>query len=418
MDDTLWHRLAVALGIGLIAGFERGWSKRDQHDGRRMAGFRTFAIAGLAGGVLGAASLPDRFAILAAGTLAVGALIVAGYVLASREHQDFGMTTEIALLTTFGLGAVAVLGSPSVAAGAGIVMTLLLGFKAEFHAALKKLDRPEILATLQLAAIAVVLVPLLPNRDVGPWDAFNPRLIGILVLLVAGLSYVGYFAVRLLGPQLGLTLTALFGGFSSSTAVTAAYARRARTEPSQRLLLGAGIALAAATMVPRLVVELTAVNRSLLAGLAPTFAVLMAVPLVAVLYLVISHRDGAPQAALELKNPLELRTALGFGLLLIGLFIATEGLRRWLGDTGVYTVAALAGVLDVDAITLAMADDAGRGALEPLTAQRAIAIAVLVNTAAKAVFAATLGGVAMLRTASLVLGLALVAGAAVAFATL
>src|SRR5690606_19893284 len=126
MDETLWHRLAVALGIGLIAGFERGWSKRGENDGRRMAGFRTFAIAGLAGGVLAAASLPDRFSILAAGTLAVGALIVAGYVIASRQHLDFGMTTEIALLTTFGLGAVAVLGSPSVAAGAAIVMTLLL----------------------------------------------------------------------------------------------------------------------------------------------------------------------------------------------------------------------------------------------------------------------------------------------------
>jgi uncharacterized membrane protein (DUF4010 family) len=356
--------------------------------------------------------------VLAAGTLAVGALIVAGYVIASREHLDFGMTTEIALLTTFGLGAVAVLGAPSVAAGAAIVMTLLLGFKAEFHAALQKLDRRETLATLQLAAIAAVLVPLLPNRDLGPWDAFNPRVIGMLVLLVAGLSYVGYFAVRMLGPRLGLTLTALFGGFSSSTAVTVAYARRARTEPDQRLLLGAGIALAAATMVPRLVVELMAVNRSLLGALVPTFAALMAVPLGAVLYLIVRHRDRPPAGKLELSNPLELRTALGFGLLLIALFIATEGLRRWLGDAGVYTVAALAALLDVDAVTLAMADDAASGALDPGTAQRAIALAALVNTAVKAVIAAALGGIAMLRTASLVLALALVAGTATALATL
>jgi uncharacterized membrane protein (DUF4010 family) len=142
------------------------------------------------------------------------------------------------------------------------------------------------------------------------------------------------------------------------------------------------------------------------------------VPLAAVLYLIVRYRGGTSSAKLELSNPLELRTALGFGVLLIALFIATEGLRRWLGDAGIYTVAALAALLDVDAITLAMADDAARGAVEPATAQRAIAVAALVNTAVKGVLAAALGGTAMLRTASLVLGLALVAGSAVAFATL
>ena len=418
MDETLWHRLAVALGIGLIVGLERGWKTRDQHGGQRLAGLRTFAIAALGGGVLGAASLPDRFVVLAAGTLVVGALIVAGYVISSPEQRDFGMTTELAMLTTFGLGAVAVLGAPVEAAAAAVVMTLLLGFKAEFHAAVEKLDRPELLATLQLAAIAAVLLPLLPNRDLGPWNAVNPRVIGMLVLLIAGLSYAGYFAVKMLGARLGLTLTALFGGLSSSTAVTVAYARRARTEPALRVVLGAGIALAAATMVPRLVVELSAVNRSLLSALAPTFAAVMLVPLAAVLYLAVRRRGATSPGSLKLDNPLQLRAALGFGALLIVLFIATEGLRRWLGDTGTYTVAAIAALLDVDAVTLAMAEDAARGTLEPTTAQRAIALAVLVNTGVKAVLAAALGGPAMVRTASLVLGVALAAGAATALATL
>jgi uncharacterized membrane protein (DUF4010 family) len=171
MDETLWHRLAVALGIGLIVGLERGWKTREQPSGLRPAGLRTFAIAGLGGGVLATASLPDRFMVLAAGTFVVGALIVAAYVIASREQRDFGMTTELALLTTFGLGAVAALDAPAEAAAAAIVMTLLLGFKAEFHAAIGKLERQELLATLQLAAIAAVLLPLLPNRDLGPWGA-------------------------------------------------------------------------------------------------------------------------------------------------------------------------------------------------------------------------------------------------------
>jgi uncharacterized membrane protein (DUF4010 family) len=418
MDDTLWHRLAVALGIGLIVGLERGWKTRDQHGGVRTAGLRTFAIAGLGGGIIAAASVPDRFAVLAAATLVVGALIVASYVIGSRQQNDFGMTTELALLTTFGLGAVAVLGAPFEAAAAAIVMTLLLGFKTEFHAAIQKLEREELLATLQLAAIAAVLLPLLPNRDLGPWGAVNPRVVGMLVLLVAGLSYLGYFAVRTLGPRLGLTLTAILGGLSSSTAVTVAYARRTRVEPAHRRVLVAGIALAAATMVPRLVIELAAVNRSLLPALLPTFAALMAVPLAAAGYLVLRERDGTTSGGLKLSNPLQIRAALLFGALLIVLFVAAEALRRALGDAGVYSMAAIAALLDVDAVTLAVAQDAARGTLAPATAQKAIALAVLVNTAVKAVLAVALGGLALLRFAAVALGAALLAGALAAFLTL
>jgi uncharacterized membrane protein (DUF4010 family) len=418
MDESLLHRLAIALGIGLIVGLERGWKTREQHGGQRLAGLRTFAITALCGGILAALSQPDRFIVLAAGTLVVGALIIVAYTITVREQRDLGLTTELAMLTTFALGAAAVLGAPFEAAAAAVVMTLLLGFKTEVHAAIQKLERQELVATLQLAAIAAVLVPLLPNRDVGPWDAVNPRVVGMLVLLIAGLSYVGYFAVRMLGARLGLTLTALFGGLSSSTAVAVAYARRARNAPEHAGLLGAGIALAAATMVPRLVVEIAAVNRSLLLALLPTFAALLVVPLVAVAWLVVRKRTTDGGASIDLENPLQLRAALTFGALLVVLFIATEALRRWLGDSGAYAAAAIAGVLDVDAVSLAMAQDAARGGLEPRIAERAIALAALVNTGAKAVLAASLGGVQMLRSASLILGLALAAGAVTAVLTL
>jgi uncharacterized membrane protein (DUF4010 family) len=416
MEEALWHRLAVALGIGLIVGLERGWKTREQHKGQRLAGLRTFTLAGLLGGVLAAISEPDRFAVLAVGAVFVGALVVAGYVISVREQRDFGMTTELALLTTFGLGAFAVLRAPFEAAAAGIVMALVLGLKTEFHAAIRQLERRELLATLQLAAIAAVLVPLLPNRDLGPWEAVNPRTVGLLVVLIASVSYVGYFAVRLLGSRLGLLLTAMFGGLSSSTAVTVAYARRAREEAAHRPLLAAGIALAAATMAPRLVVEIGAVDRSLLASLWPTFAALALVPLAAAAYA--ARRKAAPDAKIELSNPLELATALTFGVLLVVLFVAAEGLRRAFGDAGAYATAAIAGLVDVDAVSVAFASAAARGALEPATASKAITIAVLVNTGVKAALAAVLGGPAMLRSASLVLGAALLAGALTAILTL
>jgi uncharacterized membrane protein (DUF4010 family) len=417
VEQALWHRLAVALGIGLIVGFERGWKTRDQHAGQRLAGFRTFALAGLFGGVLAALSLPDRFVVLAAGTLVVGALVVGGYLISVREQKDYGMTTELALLATFGLGAVAVLGAPFEASAAGIVMTLLLGFKTEFHRVIEGLDRRELLATLQLIAIAAVLVPLLPDRQMGPWQAVNPQVVGKLASLVVGLSYLGYFAVRSLGPRLGLMLTALFGGLSSSTAVAVAYARRARAADAPSALLGAGIALAAATMVPRLLVEVGTVNRALLEPLWPTFAVLGAVPLVAVAATMLRTR-GATTGQVKLTNPLQLSAALTFGVLLAVLFVATAALREWLGDTGAYAVAALAGLADVDAVSIALARQAATGSLDASTAARAIALAALVNTAVKGGLAAVLGGMPMLRSATLVLLIALSAAGAMAIVTL
>jgi uncharacterized membrane protein (DUF4010 family) len=416
MQDSLLYRLGIALGIGVIVGLERGWKTRAQHGGQRLAGIRTFSLTGLLGGVLAAVSTPDRFWVLAAGTLAVGALVVGGYWITVRETRDFGMTTELALLTTFGLGAAAVLGAPFEATAVAILMALALGLKPELHAAVAHLERRELLATLQLLAIAAVLVPLLPAENLGPWQAINPRVIGTLVLLIAGVSYVGYFAVRVLGTRLGLTLTALFGGLTSSTAITVAYARRARSSTAEQALLGAGIALAAAMMVPRLAVEISVVNASVLPALAPSFVALAVVPLIGVAWIT-RLKLKAAAADVKLTNPLQLPAALGFGLLLSVLFIGAEGLKRTLGDSGVYAMAATAGLVDVDAIGLTLARAAGRS-LTPEAASRAIVLATLVNTAVKAGLAAVLGGRQMLRSASAILGLAWLAAAATALVTL
>jgi uncharacterized membrane protein (DUF4010 family) len=268
-----------------------------------------------------------------------------------------------------------------------------------------------------LVAIAVVLVPLLPDRELGPWQALNARVIGLLVLLIAGLSYVGYFAVRVLGPRLGLLLTAVLGGLTSSTAVTVAYARRARLANANPTLLGVGIALAAATMAPRLAVEIAAVNPGLLSNLWPTLAAVALVPALGGMVVLLRHERGG-NSKIDLANPLQLKTALVFGLLLSVLFVASEGMQRWLGETGVYAMAAITGFADVDAVAIALAESAARGSVAPEAAERAIVLAVLVNTAAKAVLAAGLGGRPMLRSATLLLGGALAASITTAALTL
>ncbi|HET6629556.1 MAG TPA: MgtC/SapB family protein [Woeseiaceae bacterium] len=415
MESPLLLRLAVALAVGLIVGIERGWNSRLEASGQRTAGLRTFALAGLLGGVL-AALAGEHPVVLAAGLLVVGGFVVAAYVITAPAMQDFGMTTEFALVTTCALGALAVAGAPFEATAAAILIALVLGLKTEVHKVLHGLGRNEVMATLQLLLIAAVLVPLLPNRPVGPW-AINPRMIGMLVLLIAGLSYLGYFAVRVFGARLGLLLTALFGGLSSSTAVTVAYARRSRGALAHASLYGAGIALAATMMTPRVVLEISVVNRALLPGLLPTIATLALVPLVAVAWINLRSHQAGVGHEVRLGNPLQLRAAVTFGVLLSLLFIAGDVIKRNFGDAGIYTMAALAGLVDVDAISLSLARAATQD-LDSVTAQRGIVIALLVNTTSKAVLAALLGGPAIARTATAALGMALVAGAAVAMVTL
>lgn len=409
-------RLAVALGVGLIVGLERGWKSRLEASGQRTAGLRTFTLAGLFGGVLAALAGTNPI-LLAAGLLVVGGFVVVVYLVTVRGTQDLGMTTELALLTTFALGALAVLGWPFEAVAVAVLMALVLNLKTEAHRLVHGLDRNELMATLQLLLIAVVLVPLLPNRPMGPWDAVIPRTIGMLVLLIAGLSYVGYFAVRVFGSRLGVLLTALFGGLSSSTAVTVAYARRSLTVTTHARLYGAGIALAATMMTPRVALEVGIVNGALLPGILPTLLVLAFVPLAAVLWINLRGHFSDVEHDVALGNPLQLRAAITFGVLLSVLFIAGEVLKRNFGDAGIYSMSALAGLIDVDAISLSLAK-AATGDLEHVAAQRGIVIALLVNTASKALLAAALGGAPIARTATAALGSALVAGAIVAALTL
>jgi uncharacterized membrane protein (DUF4010 family) len=412
-ESEILQRLAVALAIGFVVGLERGWDKREQPPGRRLAGVRTFSLTGLFGGTL-AVLAPGNLLAVAVGLLVVGALAVSGYLTTTREEHDLGMTTELALLGTFALGVLAAFGAPFAATSGAIVMALLLSLKAEFHHVIEQLERHELLATLQLLAIAAILVPLLPSRDLGPWGAVNPRMIGMLVLLVASMQYVGYFAVRFFGTRLGLLLTALFGGLSSSTAVTLSFARRAREHPEHQTLLSAGIAFACVLMVPRVAAEIAIVDSALLPGLWPTLICVALVPFAGAAA-ALRRGYGTPSAALQLANPLRLTTALGYGLLLAVVFVAAEALQRRYGSWGTYGIAATAALGDLDAITLALAKAAGGGGLAPEVAQRAMSLAIFVNTGLKAVLAVAVGGRPMLPFAAAMLAATVAAGVATQF---
>src|SRR5690625_5154570 len=222
--------LAVALAIGMLVGIERGWHFREAQEGQRVAGLRTYSLIGLVGGAVGLISQDNSYWLI--GLVFIGLVIASStaYVTSARTSQNYGITSEVAAMATYLFAVLAGKGNIVIAAAAAIVMAMLLGYKAQLHALLNRLQRQELTAGLKLLLISVVLLPLLPNEGFGPWQAFNPHFIWLLVVLVSSISFLGYVAIRIAGPRRGIVVVGLFGGMASSTATTLALARMAARE--------------------------------------------------------------------------------------------------------------------------------------------------------------------------------------------
>jgi uncharacterized membrane protein (DUF4010 family) len=228
--------LALALALGLLVGVERGWSARDAAAGTRVAGFRTFGLLGLAGGL--SALLPAPFAAVVLGGAA--GLVLIGYLRASEEPRSRSATSALAALITIGLGYFAAAGHRIEALATAAVMLLLLSLRHQSHRLLRGLTEAEVDAVARFAILALVILPLMPDADLGPLDAWNPRRLWFVVVLVSGISFLGYVAARRLGPERGLIATAAVAALVSSTAVTAAYARS--TNPLRGIGIGGEVA--------------------------------------------------------------------------------------------------------------------------------------------------------------------------------
>lgn len=389
--DTLLS-LATALGVGLLIGTERSWSSRDNRD-EELAGIRTFGLSGLFGGL--AALMAGEYGVAAwiALFLALALLVVAGYVVESRYSADHGMTTEVALLLTFLLGSLALAESRLLAASVAIVVALLLNLKARLHSALNRLSEAELGGALKLLFISVVLLPALPDQGFGPWQAFNPYTTWWMVVLIAGIGFAAYVAIRLFGTRHGLLVTALLGGIVSSTAMTITLARL--DAKKLRPALAAGLLATSALMFPRVLLEVGVVNRGLLpALLAPMLTAGLIYAAGALFYYRRAAQRPENPAEPPLKNPFELGSALRFaGLLVVILFLVEAG-QRLLGDTGVYLVSLLSGLTDVDAITLSLSSSAHTD-LSQSVAVRGIFLAALSNSLVKAGLVLAIGGRAL-----------------------
>ncbi|MBB3141046.1 MgtC/SapB family protein [Halomonas organivorans] len=408
-------RLTVALLLGALIGIERGWAAREKKAGERIAGIRTHALVGLLGGLAALLSVAVSEWVFPLLLLAVAAIALVAQRASMPHSRDYSITGLIGLLLTFCLGAVAVAMDPVLAAACAVVTALILDNKREIHGLLNKLQAHELDAGLKLLLISVVMLPLLPDRGMGPGDALNPHQIWWMVVLIASTSFIGYFAMRLGGAEKGILFTSLFAGLSSSTALTLHFARLSRRNPELSPLLAAGILIACGTMFPRILFYCLLIRPELLPRLAPPVGVMGGLLYASALVIWRGQRQDAKVDRPALRqNPLELRMALMFGALLAAIMLLGRWLEEGLGDTGIYLLAASSGVADVDAITLSLTR-MSQDTIGMSTAVLGIIIAATVNNAIKSGMAAGLGTAKLGRRVALPMAVSLLAGLALAW---
>lgn len=406
--------LAAALAVGILIGLERGWREREGADGSRVAGLRTFALFGLLGGVLGVLSQTLGPWPLAAGLAGLSLLATVSYRESVRAHGSLSATTAVAALLTYALGALAGIGHAAVAIGASVIVAMLLDLKPTLHRWLRLVEHRELSAALQLLVLSLVILPLLPDAGYGPYKALNPYRLWWAVVLIAGLSLCGHIAIRFTGPQRGIFWTGLLGGLASSTAATLTLARRARAEPGLANAAAAGTLAACGMMFLRMAV--------IVVSLQPALGRPLGVPMVAAGIALLglgalqwkrhSSVDIAPEG--DPVAPFDLSTALGFGAFLAVMMVLTQAGREWLGNPGLYVVATLSGLADVDAIMVTVLQMQAAGSLTVTPTATAVGIAVAANMVMKALIAAVIGGRSLGRRVAAGYGVSIAVGTAAA----
>lgn len=381
-QSVVWN-LLVALLLGAIVGTQRGWVARNNVEGSRVAGIRTFSLVGLYGGL--SAILAAHYSPLLLGFALLALVVLAGiaFVLKQRKSQDISITGVVSLLVTFVLGSLAVSGEPVLAAAAAVITAVVLDNKKELHGALQKLQEYELDAALRLMLISVVMLPLLPNQSYGPWQALNPYEIWWMVVLIASISFLGYFAIKIGGAKRGVLFTSVFAGFSSSTALTLQFSNLSRDQPTISPLLASGILLCCGTMFPRLLIVASLINTELTPILWPVIVVMMIGLYIPAWFIWRSTDvDFNEDQSANHKNPLALQSALWFGVILSIIMLLAHALSDWFGQAGTLALSAVSGITDVDAITLALGRQSTHS-LDAYTAAMGIIIAASVNTLVK-----------------------------------
>jgi len=392
--DTL-PRYLVAAALGLLIGLER------ERNPSAKAGLRTFALTALFG-VL-ASHLAERIDspwLIVAGLLLTGGMIIAAYLRQPEDETgDPGTTTIAALVLCYGLGVLSWLEEFQLAVLLGVSATLLLYFKPELRGMSERLTRHDLLSVLQFAVLSLVILPLLPDRDYGPYGALNPYQIWWMVVLISGVSLAGYAALRLIGQRRGAVALGVLGGLVSSTATTFAFSRHARSGDAMARIAVIVIVLSNLMVLIRLGVIAAVLAPDVLLKLLPLLASGLATGGLAAWYGTRALQPQGSMPELQISNPTELRSAFSFGALYALVLLAAAWLSDWLGHRGLYVVSLIAGLTDVDAITLTSLRLHALEKLPVAIVIDVITLAILSNIAFKSAVAFVLGGWNMARHA-------------------
>lgn len=420
ISSELFLRFGAALGIGVLIGLQREYAY-DSRPEEMFAGVRTFSLLGLLGcSAALLADLMDAAWVFIGLILALGALIAVAYFISSWRQGDIGLTTEVAALLTVLIGGLCYWNQLALAAAVGVATTVLLALKLELHSFVRQLTRQDIFATLRFAVITAIILPVLPNRGFAPppLDVLNPYRIWLMVVLISGISFLGYVLIKLVGARHGIGLTGLLGGLASSTAVTLSFAQRSLQKEQLSRPFALAVIVAWTTVFPRILVEIWLTNRALLGVLWPPMLAAGLAGLAYALYLFLGERahDGEE---VEFTNPFELGPAIRFGMLYAGVLVLSRAVEiSPVGDAGIYLSSLVAGLVDVDAITLSLAQLSARpDGLEILIAGRAIVLAAMANTTVKGLIVLLAGSAAIRRYLAPGFALILLAGIGVAFLT-
>jgi uncharacterized membrane protein (DUF4010 family) len=387
------HTLVVSVSVGALIGLIRQWS--DVHElkaSEPSAGLRTYALWSLVGFLSAYIHETHAAYFFPVSFATFGIFLIAANSLDKPEHRGLGLTSYAAAILTFIVGALIYWQMFESAIAIAVTIGIVVASKPFIHRWTTKLTNEDILSLLQFLAVTGLVLPLVPNRGFGPLEAFNPYNIWLMVVLISGLGFVGYVAVRLLGTRAGITVTGLAGGLASSTATTLALTRNSRDTPQLAQTLAIGIIIANTVMLARVAVIIMALNQNLFKVLLLP-VVVMALPTTAFLLwrlLLKRHREEAVSIP-ELKNPLSLKLAVKFAVLYGIIVFLIKAVQQWGGGAGFYPVAFLSGLTDMDAIALSLTNEESSGSLATRLAAEGILIGAIANTLFKTAFACSLG---------------------------
>lgn len=414
----LFYRFGTATAIGFLIGLQREFVRNDENKPHLFAGVRTFALIALTGctGALLAETLDSLWGLFVP-ALMVGALIVVAYA-ATIDTGHLGATTEVAAIVTFLVGALCYYGQLQLAVAIGVLVTLLLSLKLELQRFTKRLTREDFVALVKFGVITAIILPVLPSEGMGapPFDVLNPHKIWLMVVLISGLSFLGYAVIKVAGSAHGIAWTGFLGGLASSTAVTLTFSERSGKVKGLAKSFGIAILIAWATMFFRVIVEVLIVNRALLSDVwVPMLAAGTAGAGYCVyLWRVDSGTKGDQDV--DFSNPFELGPALRFGALYGIILLVSRIAQMQLGTEGVYLSSIVAGLTDVDAITLSLAElSQPGGEIDTATASRAVTLAAMANTVVKAGIVLFTGSPELKKTILPGVALILAAGLLAAF---